>query len=120
MDFTAKLAVVHNDALMVFKGYMTYIIRLDRIQSLSKDEEHTRLVYYVRSGEKTTLTLALEYYKAIRDALRGCLAGKRWLQEFRAGTVSPCEPNAGATFQYGLSSADVLAKELTEKLTKHK
>ena len=88
MDFTKKLAVVHNDALMVFKGYMTYIIRSDRIQSLSKDEEHTRLVYYVRSGETVTLTLSLEYYKAIRDALESCLVGKRWLQEYRAGTVS--------------------------------
>ena len=88
MDFTAKLAVVHNDALMAFKGYMTYIIPLDKIQSLSKDTEHTRLVYCVRSGEITTLTLSLEYYKAIRDALKSCLAGKRWLQEYRARTVS--------------------------------
>lgn len=88
MDFTAKLAAIHNDALMVFKGYITYIIHLDRIQSLSKDEEHTRLVYYVRSGEKTTLTLSPEYYQAIHDALESYLAGKRWLQEFRAGTVS--------------------------------
>lgn len=88
MDFTAKLAVVHNDALMVFKGYMTYIISLDKIQSLSKDTEHTHIVYYVRSGETVTLTLALEYYKAIRDALKGCLEGKRWLQDYRARTVS--------------------------------
>lgn len=88
MSFIKELAVVHNDALMVFKGYMTYIVGLDKIQSLSKDTEHTRIVYYVRSGETVTLTLALEYYKAIRDALESCLAGKRWLQEFRAGTVS--------------------------------
>lgn len=88
MDFTAKMAVVHNDALMVFKGYMAYIIPLDKIQSLSKDTEHTHIVYYVRSGETVTLTLALEYYKAIRDALKGCLEGKRWLQDYRARTVS--------------------------------
>ena len=88
MDFTKKLSVVHNDALIVFKGYMTYIIPLDKIRSLSKTEEHTHIVYYVRSGETVTLTLALEYYKAIRDALKGCLEGKRWLQDYRARTVS--------------------------------
>nr|DAF17592.1 MAG TPA: hypothetical protein [Caudoviricetes sp.] len=84
---STKMAEICKDLLFVFTPGVTYAMRLYAIRSLSKDEEHTRLVY-IRGGEETTLTLALEYYQAIRDALESCLAGKRWLQEFRAGTVS--------------------------------
>lgn len=87
MTFTKTLARVYKDVLFVSTHGVTRVMRLDAIRSLSKDAEHTHLVY-IRGGKETTLTLALEYYQAIRDALESTLAAKRWLQEFRAGTVS--------------------------------